>query len=187
MKLNKVIYNSMTIIVLFIQLTILILIATSNYKENNFIAILSIFIITIILILGHKYLDLHHDEHSFDKISVVIWAPIGALFCYLLHVNTSLGSVLSAGVIGTLASFIPHLNKQSIYLKQLPTAIYCGVFVGMSSQEITPSIGFILAAGILAGVFLSFSKNIYIGIGGKLGTMAFLGVLIVYIVNQFLL
>jgi intracellular septation protein A len=187
MKTNKVIRNSMTIIVLLIQVVILTLIATSNYKADNFTAILAIIIITTIVLFGHKYLDLHDNEYSYEKISIIIWAPAGAIFCYLLNSYTDFGSILSAGIVGTIASFIPLLNKKSTYLKQLPTVIYCGVFVGMSSETITPSIGLVVAAGVLAGVFLSFSKNLFIGIGGKLGTMAFIGVLIVYLINLFIL
>ncbi|MBU2996414.1 hypothetical protein KO500_08205 [Cellulophaga baltica] len=183
MKINKVIRNLMTLIVLLTQVTILILIANSNYESDSFIAILSILIITIIVLVAHKYLDLHHNDHSHEKLSVVIWAPIGALLCFFINVYTDLGFVIAAGIVGTLASLIPLINNQSIYLQKIPVAIYCGVFVGMSSQQITPSFSFVLMAGILAGAFLSFSKNIFIGIGGKLGTMAFLGVLIVYLIN----
>ena len=68
----------------------------------------------------------------------------------------------------------------------MPPAIYCGVFVGMSSAVIVPSVGFILAAGILAGVIYILSKNIFLGMGGKLGTMAFGGVLLVSLINWLL-
>lgn len=81
-----------------------------------------------------------------------------------------------------MASFIPEINKDSSYLAKLPVAIYCGVFVGMSSSEIVPSIGFVTAAGLVAGVFLLLSKNLFLGVGGKLGTVAFGGVIIVSLI-----
>jgi hypothetical protein len=82
--------------------------------------------------------------------------PVGAVMC-LFKLTLTLG-VISAGIIGTLASFLPSINKESYYLKQLPAAIYCGVFVGMSSVAIIPSIVLVVAAGILAGYFYVIKK-----------------------------
>lgn len=182
MKRHKAIRFFMVVIVLLMQITFLSMIVKEKYDTDNFIAALSILLIALI-IFGHKYLDLHHDEYSYEKFSVAIWVPIGAVLCHLLNIYSDFGAILSAGIIGTLASFIPTINKKSDYLKELPTAIYCGVFVGMSSIEITPSIGFVIVAGTLAGVFLLLSKNLFIGIGGKLGTIAFVGVAIVSLIN----
>lgn len=169
----------MILTVLLIQVTFLTIIVKEKYEAGNVTAILSLFLITLTIYFGYRYLDLHHEEYSYEKVSVIIWVPIGAVTCYLLNVFGGLGSVLSAAVTGTVASFLTSINKQSIYLKKLPAAIYCGAFVGMSSLEIIPSIGFVLAAGILAGIFLMLSKNLFLGIGGKLGTIAFGGVVIV--------
>ncbi|WFO16126.1 hypothetical protein M601_021115 [Cellulophaga baltica 4] len=52
----------------------------------------------------------------------------------------------------------------------------------MSSSEITPSIYFVIAAGMVAGLFYMFSKNLFLGVGGKLGTIAFAGVVTVSLI-----
>jgi hypothetical protein len=44
----------------------------------------------------------------------------------------------------------------------------------MSSVEIIPSIVLVIAAGVLRACFM-LSKNLFVGIGGKLGTIAFGG------------
>lgn len=186
MKKHRAIRYLMATTVLFIQIAYLALIVKEKYKSDNFTAILSVVFISLLILFGHRYLDLHHEEFAYEKFSVVIWVPIGAVLCYQLKIYTDLNSVLSAGIIGTIASFIPDLNEESNYLKDLPPAIYCGVFVGMSSAEITPSIGVVLFAGIVAGVFFLLSKNLFIGIGGKLGTIAFVGVAVVSVVNWLL-
>jgi hypothetical protein len=183
MKKDKAIRTFTLTAVLTIQIVFLFLILKSNYDTSNYFIIIAILFISATVLFGHNYLDLHHSKYDYEKLSVVIWVPIGAIACHLLNVNYELGSVLSAGIIGTLGSFAPKLNKQSDYYKELPTAIYCGVFVGMSSNTITPTLGFVIAAGIIAGLFFLLSKNLFIGIGGKLGTMAFLGVFIVYLIN----
>lgn len=176
MRKHKAIRFLMVATVLFTQITFLSMIVNANYETNAALIIVALVIIATI-ILGYKYLDLHHEDYAYEKISVVIWVPIGAVLCYLLNVNAGLGSILSMGIVGTLASFAPSLNKKSNYLKEIPTSIYCGAFVGMSSVATSPSIGFVLAAGTLAGLFFMISKNLFLGVGGKLGTMAFAGVI----------
>ena len=176
----------MVLLVLLMQIIFLALIIKSKFETNNFVSMLLIVLITLIIVVGHRYLDLHHDEYSYEKLTVVIWVPLGALICYLLNVYTDLGSVLSAGIVGTLASFIPVLNKESLYLSKLPAAIYCGVFVGMSSIDVSPSITFVIIAGVIAGIVYLLSKNLFVGLGGKLGTIAFLSVGVVTLFNWFL-
>ena len=176
MRKHKAIRFLMFATVLFTQITFLSMIVNANYETNAALIIVALVIIATI-ILGYKYLDLHHEDYAYEKISIVIWVPIGAVLCYLLNVNVGLGSILSMGIVGTLASFAPSLNKKSNYLKEIPVSIYCGAFVGMSSAETSPSIGFALAAGTLAGLFFMISKNLFLGVGGKLGTMAFAGVI----------
>lgn len=169
----------MVLTVVLIQIVFLTTIIKDKYENDNFVAILSILLLVITLFFGYRYINLHHKNYEYEKIGVIIWVPIGAIICYLLNISAGLGSVLSAGITGTLASLIPEINKESRYLEKLPAAIYCGVFVGMSSSEIVPSIGFVAAAGLLAGVLLMLSKNLFLGVGGKLGTVAFVGVIIV--------
>ena len=176
MRKHKAIRFLMVATVLFTQITFLSMIVNANYETNAALIIVALVIIATI-ILGYKYLDLHHEDYAYEKIAVVIWVPIGAVLCYLLNVNAGLGSILSMGIVGTLASFAPSLNKKSNYLKEIPVSIYCGAFVGMSSVATSPSIGFVLAAGTLAGLFFMISKNLFLGVGGKLGTMAFAGVI----------
>lgn len=179
MRKHKAIRIFMVLTVLLIQVAFLTTIAKEKFESGNFMALLSMLLLAMTLFLGYRYIDLHHEKYEYENIWVIVWVPIGAVVCYLLNVMGGLGSVLSAGITGTVASFAPEINRESNYLKKLPAAIYCGVFVGMSSAEIVPSIGFVAAAGTLAGVFLMLSKNLFLGIGGKLGTVAFGGVIIV--------
>ncbi|QCE43003.1 hypothetical protein [Psychroserpens sp. NJDZ02] len=179
MKTHKNIRLVTIITLLVIQVVFLTMIAKEKYEVGSFAILISVIIITVAIFFGYRYLDLHHEEYGYERIGVAIWVPIGAVLCYSLNIYGGLGSVLSAGITGTVASFIPVLNKDSIYIKKLPGAIYCGAFVGMSSAEITPSIGFVIAAGSLTGVLFMVSKNLFLGIGGKLGTLAFAGVAMV--------
>ena len=55
----------------------------------------------------------------------------------------------------------------------------------MSSTEISPSIEFAIAAGSITGILYMLSKNLFLGLGGKLGTIAFIGVAVIYLINSF--
>ena len=173
-------------IVLFVQIIFLLMIIKEQYEHSNIATIFSIIMVTLTLLFGYKYLDLHHEEYIYENISVVIWVPIGAVVCYLLNTSTDLGSVLSVGITGAFASFLPSVDKESEYFSKLPAAIYCGAFIGMSSLKIAPSISFVIAAGILAGLFFMLSKNLFVGIGGKFGSIAFGSMVIMSLINWFL-
>lgn len=182
MKRHKAARVLIIAIVIIIQITFLTMIVKENYEADNMAAILIVVLIVLTLLFGHKFLDLHHDAYDYEKFSVAIWLPIGAAMCYFLNGFTDLGSILSASSIGIVASFLPNLNKRSDYLNQLPAAIYCGVFVGMSSLEIAASGVYVIAAGIVSGAVFIVSKNLFVGFGGKLGTIAFVGVVMVTLI-----
>lgn len=186
MKKHKAARFLMISTVLFVQVIFLLMIIKEQYESDNFVTIVSILLVTLILIFGYQYLDLHHEEYVYENISVVIWVPIGAVSCYLLNTTTDLGSVLSVGITGAVASFLPSIDKRSDYFNKLPAAIYCGAFIGMSSVKIAPSIGFVIAAGILAGLFFMLAKNLFVGIGGKFGSIAFCSMVVISLINWFL-
>ncbi|GGG45973.1 hypothetical protein [Bizionia arctica] len=182
MKGHRVLRVFSVLSILLLQIAFLSLTLKEKYESENYVAILSILGICLTMYLAYLYLDFHYEDYVYEKITVAIWVPIGAIICFALNVYTGLGSVLAASITGVLASFIPCLNKKSYYLKDLPPAIYCGTFIGMSSMEISSSWNFVLAAGVLSGIYYILSKNLYIGIGGKLGTIAFGGVISVSLI-----
>jgi hypothetical protein len=180
-------HQSIRILVIIVFLGMQSLFLTMIIRERYALSITVTAVATLGLLSGLFWLihslKVHHEKYAYEKISIAVWVPIGAIVCYWGSVMAGLGSVIAAGLTGTIASFLPYLNKESDYLKKLPAAIYCGAFVGMSSTTIAPSISFIAAAGILAGGFYMFSKNLFIGVGGKLGTIAFASVVIIYFIH----
>ncbi|MGS2741753.1 hypothetical protein [Sinomicrobium sp. M5D2P17] len=129
---------------------------------------------------------LHIDGFDYDSWRLVLWVPAGALVAFVLNQKLELGPVLGGSVTGFAGSFIPHLNKRSIYLSRLPEVIYCGAFIGMSAPKVANGFMFVVIAGIITSIFLMLSKNFLHGIGGKLGTLAFLGVVIASFIYQLL-
>ncbi|WP_158798939.1 hypothetical protein [Pedobacter sp. L105] len=176
MNWNKNVRKAFIIFLLIIQVIFLFAIFRENLK--SWWAIASLIILCPLILITYLRGSLHHEDHEYEHIFVVLWIPIGALVTFYLNHFFNLGPVISATLVGSIASFIPNLNKRSHYMKQLPAAIYCGAFIGMSSTGVASGFMFILTASFFTAILLFLSKNLFAGVGGKLGTLAFAGVVI---------
>lgn len=176
MNLNKTARKASIVFLLMIQVLFLLAIFRENF--SSWWTIGAIAILFPLILIAFLRGSLHHEAHEYEHILVVLWIPIGALITFYLNHFLQLGPVISAATVGTAASFVPNFNKKSPYLQQLPAAIYCGAFIGMSSSGVASGIGFILTASLFTALFLFLSKNLFAGVGGKLGTLAFAGVVI---------
>lgn len=173
---RKKVRSFIIILTLLIQLLFLSAIFIEKL-QSHYVPFVIIFL-CLLLLISYIKAPIHHRTNLYEHISIVIWIPAGALICYFLNHYHHLGPVISAGIVGTAASFIPITNRKSTYLKQLPATFYCGAFIGMTSLTIASTIYFILAASFFAGVLLLVSKSLFNGLGGKLGTIAFTAVTI---------
>lgn len=118
-----------------------------------------IIVLSLLLLVSYIKAPIHHRTNLHEHVLIVLWIPIGALVCYFLNNIYHLGPVMAAGIVGTLASFIPLLNKKSTYLKQLPATFYCGAFIGMTNIAIASSVYFVLAASFFcSGFIIGFQK-----------------------------
>lgn len=176
MNWNKTVRNVFIIFLLIIQAFFLYAIFKES-RQSLAIAAVMLVLCLLVLITTVKG-KIHHEDHAYEHIFVVLWIPIGALTSFYLNHFIKLGPVISAATVGSIASFIPVLKKESNYLRQLPAAIYCGAFIGMSSTGVAPNILFIMTASFFTAILLILSKNLFAGVGGKLGTLAFAGVVI---------
>jgi len=176
MSWNKTARNVFIVFLLIIQAIFLFAIFKENTRSLGIAALM--LILCILVLVTYFKGQIHHEDHAYEHIFVVLWIPVGAVTCFYLNHLLKLGPVLSATIIGSLASFIPVIKKSSSYLPQLPAAIYCGAFIGMSSTGVAPNFLFILTASFFTAVLLILSKNLFAGVGGKLGTLAFAGVVI---------
>ena len=99
-------------------------------------------------------------------------------FLVIILLHSGMHSVvLAAGLIGSLAGWLELRFPQGVFLGVAP-ACYCGVFVGMTSESVLINPLFIVLAGGLAGGFWSLLRHSWIGIGGKMGTMALFAVVL---------
>jgi len=175
--INKRIIKFITILIIVV-IQFLFLFAIFNERIKHYAVPYIIVAMLILLLVVYRKFPLHHQEYSFDKKSLVLWIPIAAIITYILNNQFGLGGVFSAGIVGTIGSYLTKLNSRSECLKQLAGPIYCGAFIGMTSLEFKYVYFMIMTAGIITAILFFATKSLFVGVGGKLGTLAFVGVLL---------
>ncbi len=130
----------------------------------------------LLLRITYKKVNISAEDHSFEDFVNIGFVFVGAITTYVLHWIIGWNVVFSASIVGLIFSFIPNLMASHQELQNLPAAVYCGTFVGMTKVGDSPNFLFISIASILTGLILLGTKNAFHGYGGKLGSLAFVGV-----------
>lgn len=99
----------------------------------------------------------------------------GALATFLLANNLLLGTVVASGLVGLAGAALLDSDGALV--------VYLGAFVGMSSPLRFPTLLPLAAAGLLGGVLFELLAESWSGVGGRLGTLAATGVLIVLLLS----
>lgn len=114
-----------------------------------------------------------------DKFYIIFLAFISAALTWILNYKMGYGSIVSNGIVGILAGLLLP--------KTLAGTTYAASFVGMSGINIIPSIFAACLGGLVVGIVLANTEEIYAGLGGKGGTTAALSTLITRtIINLFM-
>lgn len=165
---------------LFLAAIHLVFIAVFFLDDSTSFGVKSVILSSaILLIFGYFRAPKSEARHS--KIETLAFpfviAAAGVLTYYFIT-DLAVGPVVASAGIGSIASYFPNIFK-SDFLKSLPDPIYCGTFVGMCGSFLTEDYFFISYAGLAAGVIYILTRDALNGVGGKLGTIAFGGVVIV--------
>ncbi|MDI9459048.1 MAG: hypothetical protein QM373_04880 [Bacillota bacterium] len=94
-----------------------------------------------------------------------------ALLTFLLSTRLDLGAVVASALVGLLGAQVLKGRDQLV--------MYMGAFVGMSSALRFPTLAPLVAAGLLAGVLFELTDECWVGVGGRLGTIAAAAVVVV--------
>lgn len=122
---------------------------------------------------------LHHGDHGpvgDPHPRPVLLAAAGALVVLALSRGALASVVLAAALVGCAGALLERLSRGRGPLREAAAPLYCGAFAGMTSELVLQHPGWVLLAGALAGLLLAVLSNSWRGIGGKLGSTAFLGV-----------
>lgn len=117
---------------------------------------------------------------EFDRWRVAIWVFFGSFATFGLR-QLGVDTVIATAAVGLFGGLLELLLKSSVYFRQIPSAIYCGAFISMTN--LTNDSGFILIASVFTCLLFFVSKSILPGVGGRLGTMAFIGVVFAYFIQ----
>jgi len=110
----------------------------------------------------------------------VLHVALGALAVELAIRSGGMTAVQAAPLVGGLAWLSSRIGL--LAERVLPASLYCGAFVGMTSSHVLPGTPWVVLAGIIAGVIYSWAKHFWVGVGGKLGTIAFAGTALIVLV-----
>ena len=165
-------------LVLFILLQVVFIISLLAENHDNYLIVISLVLISTFFLFHHSHIS--HDKHNFtfEDIFTVLFTLIGTLATFYLRQVFGFSIVISAALVGFIASYLPSLFRKTLIIQSIPVSMYCGAFAGMSSALISSSWVFMIMAGTLTGLILISTKHIMNGYGGKLGTVAFGGVIL---------
>lgn len=104
-----------------------------------------------------------------EMIGIAGAIMVGGFVTFVLVIEGQLRPVVAASITGILAVLVRS---------PLAVPAYCGAFVGMTSPVVFPTYWQGLVAGVLAVAVYLLALPVFHGIGGKLGTTAFVGVAI---------
>lgn len=128
----------------------------------------------VVVLLGFLQ---HADHGPIDRIraSTPLIAAVAALAVLGLSRGMASPVVFNAALVGSAGGLAEAAGRQR--LAGFGAAVYCGAFAGMTSERVLTHPGAVLLAGALAGLLLELLQGSWGGIGGKLGSTAFLAVL----------
>lgn len=109
-----------------------------------------------------------------NDVLIVVFTLLGAIAIYFAKRWIELPPILLASAITLLSSFLINTGNHEM-LKNYDFAFYAGIFVGLTSNfshALTP----ILMAALLSGILFILSKNLLVGVGGRLGSFAFVAI-----------
>lgn len=157
---------------ILVSITILVLNFLKNDALLSQLTILGIFMFLAGSLIRHYYevKDLNIDRDAKKKkisirhIKIILGSGITAAVTWFINHNMGYGAIIANGFVGILVSIL--------FSPEEAGGFYVASFVGMSAKNVMPSAGIAGIAGLLTGIIILSSKEIYAGIGGKGGTMA---------------
>ena len=110
------------------------------------------------------------------NILIVLYMIMGAVATYIIHHKSRLSAVESSAVIGLVAGLLLPMSYGASG-NFLAVIMFCGSFIGMSSSDRLTNLSHVVGSGTIAAVFFIYTQNIFVGLGGKLGAIAFISIL----------
>lgn len=106
-----------------------------------------------------------------ESIWIVLSAILGSVGAYWISIFLNKGGVLGSATITLLSGillprFVPGMGTT------LAMAATTGSYAGMISKKNVPKLWEMIFIGCFVGIIFILSSSAYVGLGGKLGTIA---------------
>lgn len=106
-----------------------------------------------------------------DNIYIIVVAVLAGMATYTISVYMNKGAVFGSAVITLIAGiffpyFIPTIGSK------LAVVATCSSYAGMVAVKNVPKLWEMSIVGLIAGFLFIATSNAYVGVGGKLGTIA---------------
>lgn len=108
-----------------------------------------------------------------QQTAILVLGGIGGAVTTFLLQKYGVSVVVASCLVGLIGAVIGYFTKSS----DLAAIIFAGSFVGMTSLAIG-TVPLIIVAGAICGFIYSVSLSIFPGFGGRLGTTAFMSIVI---------
>ncbi len=116
------------------------------------------------------------DPVDLDRMGAIAAAIlVGTLATLALVIEGGITPVVAASITGIAVALVaPHLAVPA----------YCGAFVGMTSPIVFPTYWYGIAAAAVATLVYITALPVFHGVGGKLGTTAFVGTTVTIVLTR---
>lgn len=171
-KILSLIGSSIVFIIMSIKLYFLTIEAYNN-STSIFVAFLGINLLWIVGLIKTYFEIIKDGERQINYKDAVISLGLilsGALVVYIFTSNFNLHSVIIVAIVGLFAG---------VFIKDYAQEVVIGTFLGMSTFLSTSYAGVIFAS-IITFIIFFLIKDVFKGLGGKMGTTAFVGGLITF-------
>ncbi|HOV12907.1 MAG TPA: hypothetical protein PK771_01380 [Spirochaetota bacterium] len=142
----------------------------------------SIFLLMLKLVYNKSFNILTDNHLIFDPFDLFVIPSAILASIISMEIKTTVSSlddnykvftVATTGIIGGIL-----VTKIPVYGNILGQAWYTGAFVGMSSYFVLMLKRDFVITGLISGILLLLTKNMFVGFGGKLGFISFLAVIV---------
>lgn len=106
-----------------------------------------------------------------ESIWIILSAILGSMGAYWISISLNKGGVLGSAIVTLLSGilFPRFFSEMGHTLALVATA---GSYAGMVSKKNVPNILEMAFIGAFVGIIFILSSSAYVGLGGRLGTMA---------------
>lgn len=109
-------------------------------------------------------------------IALTLTCLVSGTLTYYINHYTDRGPVFASGVV-TLAAgiLLPRLWPETGYILALSAT--CASYAGMAARSRITTIGEMCVCSVLVAALFALTQDVFVGIGGKLGTIAGIAVI----------